>query len=142
MKQPIGPRITDKTRDFLSENFSSANTGAQYVLDSLPALYRAGLRELKGRFSREELMLMIDVMNGTMLTPGICDEVVADAEDGIALDGLAEKWEIDALAFLERLHSLTSFQVAVLTIWSNGFWYGGGDERPERDIEAYVRQLA
>lgn len=80
-------------------------------------------------------------MNGTMITPGINDELVANAEDGIELDRLDEKWEIDKTDFLNRLHGLTSYQVAALTVWANGFWYGGGSDRPERNIEAYVHQL-
>lgn len=140
-KSNIGPRISDKARDFLSENFQSVNSGATYLLESAQNLHRAALREIKGVFTRNELMLCLDVMNGTMLTPGINDELLANAVDGIALDGLDAKWEIERENFIKRLHSLTSFQVAALTIWANGFWYGGGSARPERNIEAYVKQL-
>ena len=140
-KQNIGPRISDKSRDCLTDTFQTLNGGASYVLESFPALYRGALIELKGRFSRSELLLMVDCMNATMITPGLCDEVRANAVDGMALDGLDEKWEVNRADLSAKLQGLTSFQTAALTIWTNGFWYGGGDERPERDLDEYAKAL-
>jgi len=140
-KQGISLRISDKARECLAENFSGPNIGAGYVIDSFPALYRATLRELKGRFTRAELMLLVDCMNATMLTPGLCDEVASNAIDSMALDGLDEKWEVSREELTAKLTALTAFQVAALNIWTNAAWYGGGDERPERDLDEYVKAL-
>ena len=140
-KQGISLRISDKARESLADNFSGPNTGANYVLDSFPTLYRATLRELKGMFTRAELMLLIDCMNATMLTPGLCDEVVANAIDGMALDALDEKWEVSRAELTAKLTALTAFQIAALNIWTNAAWYGGGDDRPERSLDDYIKQL-
>ena len=140
-KQGISLRISDKARECLADNFSGPNTGANYVLDSFPTLYRATLRELKGRFTRSELMLLVDCMDATMLTPGLCDDVASNAVDAMALDALDEKWEVDREALVARLTALTAFQVAVLNIWTNAVWYGGGDERPERSLDEYIKPL-
>ena len=140
-KQGISLRISDKARESLADNFSGPNTGANYVLDSFPTLYRATLRELKGMFTRAELMLLIDCMNATMLTPGLCDEVVANAIDGMALDALDEKWEVSRAELTAKLTAMTAFQVAALNIWTNAAWYGGGDDRPERSLDDYIKQL-
>lgn len=140
-KQGISLRISDKARECLADNFSGPNIGAGYVIDSFPALYRATLRELKGMFTRDELMLLVDCMNATMLTPGLCDEVLTNAVDAMALDALDEKWEVNRAELTAKLTTLTAFQVAVLNIWTNAAWCGGGDDREERDIDAYVKQL-
>ena len=140
-KQGISLRISDKARECLADNFSGPNTGANYVLDSFPTLYRATLRELKSRITRAELMLLVDCMNATMLTRWLCDEVLTHAVDAMALDALDEKWEVSRAELTAKLTSLSAFQVAALNIWTNAAWYGGGDERPERDLDEYVKAL-
>jgi len=50
-------------------NFSSFEHGLPYLIESYKTLHRRTLGELKGRFTRGELCLLIDVFNGTMLTP-------------------------------------------------------------------------
>ena len=40
-----------------------------------------------------------------------------------------------------KLQALTAFQVAALNIWTNAVWYGGGDDRPERNPAEYIKQL-
>jgi hypothetical protein len=141
----IGPRISEQTAQFFKETFRSRNAGAEYVMECFRPLYRATLTRLKGRFAGGELKLMLDVMNATALTPGIPgDTLTGNCEDGIALDGLDKKWEIEKAPFMAKLGALSIFETTCLEIWANGFWYGGTDEGHDRelDIEAHVAQLA
>lgn len=140
-KKNIAPRITDDCRSYLTDNFRNANAGAEYTLESANVLYRQTLRGLKGRFSDGELKLMIDVMNATMLTPVIAGgQLQGNVIGGIALDGLAEKWEIDGEVMIKKLTGCHIFEQHCLEIWANGFWYGGDPDK-KLDIEARVKML-
>lgn len=141
MKKNIAPRITPECRAYLTENFKNANSGAEYTLESANVLYRQTLIGLKGRFSADELKLMVGVMNATMLTPVIAGgQMPRNVANGMALDGLAEKWGVDADALNQKLKSCHIFETHCLEIWANGFWYGG-DVSKQLDVEKYIKQL-
>jgi hypothetical protein len=86
-------------------------------------------------------MLMLDVCNGLVLTPGMAGQhLTADVSDGIALDSLAAKWEIDGPALLTRLQALSIFQLHCLEVWCRAFWEQSGT--PESvSIERWIEQL-
>lgn len=135
----LAPRIATKSADWYKQNFTTLNAGAEYTLESIPQIYRLTMAyELKGRFSRGELMLMIDVNNGLILTSGIAGQhMQAQVSDGIALDRLDEKWEIDGDLLNQKVAGLTIFQCFCLEIWIAAFW-----ERHETiDIEKYVGEM-
>jgi hypothetical protein len=120
----IGPNISDAAAEWYPSLFSNLHAGATYILEALPRLYQRTLYEMKGVFSEGELSLMIDVMNGTMLTPQLAGQQIgANVSDGIALDHLDKKWEIDGKALNEKLAGLSPFQLACLEIRASGFWY-------------------
>lgn len=162
----ISPRITEKTREFLLSLGGTANNGAEYSLGMLsgmgsehaPAtfgnaimgidytvkafsrLYRNALMDIIGTFEKNELLLMLDVMNGLILTPGIAGQhIIHNVLDGIALDGLDKKWGIDADEFKKKLVMLTEMQLIALELWCRAFWevvY-----HTETSIDDYVKQL-
>jgi hypothetical protein len=138
----LGPKINQKAFDFYEATFASVNAGATYTLESFPALYKHTLlRELKGKFTRPELMVMLDVTNGLFLTPGIAGQHIAmECSDGIALDGLDKKWNVDAELFLPRLQALTLFQCNCLEVWCRAFWEQN-DNEDAASIEKWVEQL-
>jgi hypothetical protein len=139
-KTKTAPRIGDKSAEFYTGHFSSLNAGMEYTADAFPALYRRTMHALRGRFSRGELMLMLDVFNATALTPGIAGQQIdANVADGIAMDRLDEKWEIDGNALNLKIRGLTFFESACLEIWSNGFWYG--KRHGELDAEAWIAPM-
>ena len=69
-KQQLGPRADVRTMDFFKMHFGTVNAGAEYALEAFYSLFRATLRELRGRFPREELLLLIDEMRDRELTAG------------------------------------------------------------------------
>lgn len=140
-KTSTAPRIGDKSAEFYTGLFSSLNGGLTYCADAWPVLYRRTMLGLKGRFSRGELMLTIDVFSSTALTPMLAGQQLGiNVADGIALDHLGEKWEIDGDALNAKIAALTIFEAACLEIWANGFWYRSDPEEP-LDIEAWAGQL-
>jgi len=123
-KKPIAPRISDRSAEFYPQIFSSLHFGTTYTLDAFPALYQRTLHDLRGKFGQGELSLLIDVFNSTMLTPQLAGQhLYLQAQDGMELDGLDEKWAVDREAFLKKLDALPVFAAACLEIWANGFWY-------------------
>jgi len=138
----IGPQVSTQTIEFFGEKFKSTNAGAEYTLAAFPGLYQATLtREIKGVFTAGELSLMLDVFNATMLTPALAGQHL-NCIDGMELDHLDEKWEINKAEFTKKLNALTIFQANCLEIWANGFWYSGATETRGLDLEKYVAVLA
>lgn len=140
-KVQMSPRLAPGTEDWYLKHFPNRNAGGEYVLAAWPPLYDRTLWELKGRFTRGELMLIVDVFNSTALTPVLAgQELEIQVRDGIDLDGLDLKWEIEQVVLLQKLENLPIFSRAVLTLWANGYWYA----RPEKeltDLEEYVKTM-
>lgn len=133
----LGPRISDTAATWLSAHFSSRNAGAEYILEAFPELYRRVLRDLDGRFTPGELSLMLDVMNGHMLTPQLAGQsLIISCVDSMDLDGTGEKWKIDPEGFTDSLQGLRPFELACLEIWARAFWESGKGE-----LKNWVAQL-
>ena len=75
------------------------------------------LATLKGVFTSNELSLIADNLNGTMIdaafkaNPSV---LVAHIEDGDMYEGLGAKWEVDIKALCEKVRSLNHLQVFFL----------------------------
>lgn len=143
MKKPkISPYVSDQTIKFLQEvhmPMQETPTGmAAYWLEAVAATYRRECHELKKLFSEAEKSLMIDVMNGCMLSPGLAGQhLTANCEDGIELDRLDEKWKIDAEKFLKKLNALTPAQLMMLEVWAVAFW--SGEVEKKGALEGYIK---
>ena len=135
----ITPRLSDKSATWLETNFKSIHAGAEYCLDSLPAVARVYTGyELKGTFTADELKLMIDAMNGTALTPQFAGQhLPGNVADGIALDGLDTKWEVDADQIKCKIKTLSVLDIFFLEIWIQGFW----TQSENVDLYDYVKPL-
>ena len=132
------PRISIAAAEVIADNFANLNNGCEYILNSWPDLYRRTIFDMKKKFDPAEFKLMIDVFNSTALTHNLAgQQLLTNCADGIDLDGLDQKWNIEKNVFLEKIQSLTIFEEACLEIWANGFWYGSAGKRP-LDIEAYI----
>ena len=140
-QKAIGPKLEPTIAEFYPKIFSNLHSGTTFVLEIFPTLYRRTLYDLKGLLTKGELSLLVDVFNGALLTPGLVGQhIIAQVEDGIDLDGLDKKWEIEKTALVEKLKSLPLFSLACLEIWANGFWYR--KEKPEGlNFDAWVEQL-
>ena len=136
----IGPRVTEQTETFLKSNFRSLSAGAEYITNAAPSVMKKFIgQDIKTRFLREELLLMVDVMNGTMLTAGIAGQhLPLNVADGIQLDRLDEKWEVDGPALEEKLKTLSTPDLFFLEVWIQGFWEQLGTE-DEIPLEEYVK---
>lgn len=144
----INARINKSTFAAIGQRFGKGNGqpnptgGAVYILESWVALHRRCLHDLKGAFSRGELMSMVDVMNGHIMTPQFAGQSIEmGLHDSIQLDRLDEKWDFDAVDFLQRIKSLSPDQLAHLEVWAKGYWETHPALTTGDDLEAYVSAL-
>jgi len=140
----MAPRISEKTFEFLAENFQSANYGAELLLNNFPDLFLLTLRrELAGQFTAGELSFLICIYNGTILGPALGQILIAQVEDSFTIypDMHEEKWGVTRDEIVDKIKSLTTFQAACLEIWANSFWYGGRSDKNERDLREYIKTL-
>ena len=135
----ITPRIADNTVGFLTDNFKNLNAGSEYLLDSVPAVSRVYVGyQLKGTFTENELKLMIDIMNGTMLNPSLAGQhLKSNIEDGISLDHLDTKWEVDGNDLISKLGDMSVPEIFFLEIWIQGFWI----QSDGIELEDYIQSL-
>lgn len=130
-KRAIAPKINESAAQWYEENFPSLNAGATVTLEAMPLLYQASLAELRGRFSKGELHMILDVMNGhagIMVLGGSMSvgyHIPPNIEDSFKLypGTYEQKWNIaDPAGFVSRLNALPRFHLVTLEIWSAGFW--------------------
>lgn len=136
----IGPRVNETTEQFLKNHFNSLSGGAEYALAAMPSVARKfiGLdTNMKSVFSVDELKLMIDVMNGTILSPQIGGQhLPMNVSDGIALDGLDKKWNVDAETINDKLAGMSTPEIFFLEIWIQGFWQQNTESGV--DLDEYI----
>ena len=136
------PRINSQAAVFYPTVFKTLNSGLEFVLESYPTLYRRALSEAKNLFTDDELRLIVDVFNGTALTPGSSGlHLALSVEDSITLDGYDQKWNIDPININAKIAELSTFQTACLEVWANGFWYSKASQEKSLDIDAHIQLI-
>lgn len=112
LKYPtVNFRLTGRMEDDLN-NRTGGEAGSRHAVAKrdLERYYELLRRELRTvSLSREEVMLLLDVSNGTLWQPFSIPLLWAEVEDSLE-DGLAEKWGVDGPALVERLKAFTPGQ--------------------------------
>lgn len=147
-KKAIAPKITSDAADWYGRVFPNLHSGATFILDAVPHLYAQSLAELRGRFSRGELGMIMDVLNGHSAvlvylgSPSLVGQHLdLSMADSFALyPGLYEdKWDIpDPQGFLARIAALCRWHRVCLEIWAAAFW----QQHELLDLESYIGELA
>jgi hypothetical protein len=144
-KQQLGPRAEVKTMDFFKRHFGTVNAGAEYALEAFYSIFRATLRELRGKFSREELMLLIDGMRDRELIAATAgQDFLNEIEDAIHLHGADERWNVKKEEIIKKIRALPLSQRTMLEVWARGFWksYSGNEEILEKEaMGKWAQQL-
>jgi hypothetical protein len=141
-KKTVGPRISEKTATWYETNFATRGTGAEFILEAFPMLYKRALGELNGKFTANELSLLIDTYNSTGIHPSFLGQgLELSAHDSMALDHTDEKWNVDRESLLTKIKALSLFDQACLEIWLRAFWESGEWEK-DGGLEKWVAQIA
>lgn len=117
MATVISPRVPEEIAGALAEIAGTKNAGAIEACESYIYIRRATWHELKGRFSKAEATALVDMFNGTMLTPQLQyqPEVLrAKIEDAEKYEGSCTRHGADVKKLLGKTDKLTAAQVYVL----------------------------
>ena len=129
--------LTDEQKRYLTGNYKNLNTGVVETIDTLIAIRRYSLNEIKGIFTPAEWSFLADSLNGTMTTDSFrCNvgALVHHCRDAEELDGTAKKWSVDLNVLLIKIENLTAAQVEALYFRVEQFW-----EDEERDLEEFAK---
>lgn len=130
----VSPRVDPTCADKMEYYFGSRNAGAEMVINAWPSLWLGTLREIRAalNLSRAEAMALLDALNGCHLMPLILGGHAAlEVHDADRLNGLGEKWGIDAQDLARRIAALPQFARAAIEWWAAAFWLtGDGDRYP------------
>lgn len=72
--------------------------------------------------SLPEAMLIIDSLNGYLMTPELPQLMVHNVRDSIEMDGLDKKWNVDAQALMQKLGQLTPIECLAITDAVERWW--------------------
>jgi hypothetical protein len=83
------------------------------INEAFLVVQQATLNELKGKFTKAEILAICDNLNGTLLVPNYQYQAQifwANLNEANELDGLFAKWKLDAVGFETKVLSLTAAQ--------------------------------
>ena len=136
----VGIRLTpEQAKQLLTESKSDASR-IEELIEGWQYLQAHTLRELKGKFTREELIAITDAQNGTMLQPQFQaspSAFRAHLEDFEALESGFSRHGANAEAALAKVRTLTAAQVYYLQQAIDDFW----NKTNGTDLEAFVSTL-
>ena len=95
-------------------------------------------RELREMFTVDELSLIADTLNGSILCEErVGNDLLADVADAIHLDAYDKKWEVDGPALLEKLQAIQYDARGYALADAVEFWWqrvSRGDDPSREDI--------
>jgi hypothetical protein len=141
MKQ-INIRVDGEIEKMLGDINVKPTPAAQTTIEVLLWLRRATLHELKGRFTREEIIALADSFNGLIPTWQImCNPsvLVMHTEDAEKYQYSASQHGADPMALIEKLKVLTAAQATILQLELVSFWTRDDNTNP--DLETLIETL-
>jgi hypothetical protein len=109
--------------------------GVRTALEYLAALEREGRKFAARTLAPDELALIVDVLNGTLLGPATFGYLWAEVEDSLS-DGLADKWGVDGPALVAKLRGLPPCALYALTRAVTRYWASEDRPDPRQVLEA------
>jgi hypothetical protein len=141
-------RYDENLKRTLNDIDEKPTTAAQNALHLFAGLRRGVLQELKGMFTRSEIIAMADSYNGTMPTwnymsvPNMFEIHMQDAE---TYEAAISKHGAKPTELLSKVAALSSAQTAVLQLELYIFWNNGHSDSygsPTPDLEKLIDKLA
>lgn len=127
-KQNISPKIPTDTRDWYGTIGKTVNAGATYALEAFPVLYKSILFFLRGRFTAEQLKLIVQCFENHRMNPQLATLQLTTLLSNLSLT-TGDKQAISQL--LGIISALNPADCMVLEVWAHSFWIS--DEQPNLD---------
>jgi len=147
-KMPVGVRIKPSSAKFYWDNFYNTTSGATFVLEFFPVIYRRTIAELKGRFDSFELRAILSMMKGAYISPKHLGRgFIERLEENMILKDVPHDISLsEAKETVTKFKGLTAMQYAVLELWANLFWDPDSPEPNDaedehRQMDGYVSEL-
>jgi hypothetical protein len=132
-------KFSERETKRLYEKYGSVYQGLKRAVSGYNALQPSTLAEIRGLFSREEVVAMTDSLNGTILDEGhMCSPAVMlfGFSDSERLDGRFTAHGADFSAFEAKFEGLTSAQCFFLIEEIRRFWEGDS-----QDLDGFVSNM-
>lgn len=139
----VSSRLSPEIMSQLSEIDSRPTVSTQAAIEVMVYLRRSTLHELRGRFTREEIIALVDSFNGLIPTWQLMcntDVLVAHTEDAEKYQYSASANGADPEVLIEKLKKLTSAQASVLQLELWAFW--NRDENTNPNLDDIVKLLS
>ena len=135
-------RITDDSEKLLTPLFDNRNEAIQAAIDAYNSIRRYTLNEITGIFTREEIIAMVDNLNGTLLQPEYQankDIYIAHLEDGEKFENLSARFEVDFKTLKAKVEGLTAAQIFFIQAEIERFWRQ--ESNIENGLEIFIKRL-
>lgn len=113
--------------DFIPSAFgvNKFSSKAEEIIRDYTTLLQRTKKELSEKFTKNELMYIYDVLNGTIVygdSLAVKPSLVLEIEDGDKYDNLGEKWKVDAKVLAKKVNDLPEFSAYGLIKMAHDFW--------------------
>jgi len=111
----------DSSADFLRGNFKTLNAGAEFVIDAFPGFYYCSISNLVGKFTENELVFFIHILNRKLVPTMLGHYLIVGIENSLNRSTL-DFLKLKPAFLLKKVKSLSFSDVAVLEIFLANFW--------------------
>lgn len=121
----------------IAKIFKTRTKGLFWLSHSFPHLYKATLGEMKGLFSRDEIMALCECQSGAKLSPEMAGRVIIPSvRKAIALGGMAKN--VDGKSLLKKVKALSTWERACLEVFIESLWH---PTESTANLEANIKAL-
>ena len=104
-------------------------------LDRYYSLMRKALAGME--FTLAEVSLIVDALNGAIMSPATARYLWAEVADSISLDGTDTKWGVDGKALVQRLKGLNDMESMSVVDAAERFW---NMDSARQDMDGALRE--
>lgn len=137
--RPSRPEIIEQLQKIHDD---SKSFGVNHACEAYVSLRKFTLRDLHGKFTRDELGFLCDIQNATMFTPeyaGVRDLWIGNIEDADRLDGTGEKWGLDVPGLVKKIKGMPAAEVFFMQEEIERFWNVAGTYgSPNPSLEKFM----
>ena len=121
----VNLRIPQELLDYVKSQYDSLNSDIVSAIQRLKTIRLVAMGEIKGLFSKEEWMFLIDSMNGTMTDELFCCNVgglVAHCEDAERFEDTATRYGVDLGSLSKKIKTLRGANIEAIYYRVSQFW--------------------
>ena len=121
LEEELAEMIEKLPNDSGINNFSY---NLKFIVETWFTLIRYSKANLNGYFTSKEAYLIVDALNGQLLTTGLSfvKTLYFSVEDAIKLEQLDKKWKVDREELLKKLEELSESEALAVYLMVFDFW--------------------